>query len=145
MIPKIIHQIWIGPKIPPTKFMDTWKEKNPEFTYIRWNEEEIKTRLLKLRCIKKIQEIEEMCGKADILRLEILYQYGGIYIDADSICIEPIDDLLMNTKAFASYEHEEIRTGLISNGTIGFPPKHPLLKKALDWIENNDVSQKKNR
>jgi glycosyltransferase involved in cell wall biosynthesis len=143
MIPKIIHQIWIGPKPAPTKFMDTWKDKNPEFTYIRWNEEEIKTRLLKLRCIEKIQEIEEMCGKADILRLEILYQYGGIYIDADSICIEPIDDLLMNTKAFASYEHEEIRKGLISNGTIGFPAKHPLLKKALDWIENNEVSQKK--
>ena len=143
MIPKIIHQIWIGPKTPPTKFMNTWKEKNPEFTYIRWNEEEIKTRLLKLRCKEKIQEIEEMCGKADILRLEILYEYGGIYIDADSICIEPIDDLLMNTKAFASYEHEEIRKGLISNGTIGFPPKHPLIKKALEWIENNDVSQKK--
>jgi len=27
-IPKIIHQLWIGPKIPPTKFMDTWKNKN---------------------------------------------------------------------------------------------------------------------
>ena len=143
MIPKIIHQIWIGPKTPPTKFMDTWKDKNPEFTYIRWNEEEINTRLLKLRCLNKINEIEELCGKADILRLEILYNYGGIYIDADSICIEPIDDLLMNTKAFASYEHEEIRKGLISNGTIGFPPKHPLLKKAIEWIENNDVSIKK--
>ena len=47
MIPKIIHQIWIGPKSAPTKFMDSWREKNPEFTYIRWNEEEIKTRSLK--------------------------------------------------------------------------------------------------
>ena len=27
MIPKIIHQLWIGPKPAPTKFMDTWKEK----------------------------------------------------------------------------------------------------------------------
>ena len=24
-IPKIIHQLWIGNKAPPTKFMDTWK------------------------------------------------------------------------------------------------------------------------
>ena len=24
-IPKIIHQLWIGPKTPPIKFMDTWK------------------------------------------------------------------------------------------------------------------------
>ena len=77
MIPKIIHQIWIGPKPAPTKFMDTWKDKNPEFTYIRWNEEEINTRLLKLRCLNKINEIEELCGKADIFDWEILYNYGG--------------------------------------------------------------------
>lgn len=145
MIPKIIHQIWIGPKPAPTKFMDTWKEKNPEFTYIRWNENEIKTRFINFRCQNKINEIEELCGKADIIRLEILYNYGGIYIDADSICIQPLDDLLLKTKAFASYEHEEIRKGLISNGTIGFPPKHPLLKKALDWIENNEVSIEKTK
>ena len=35
MIPKIIHQIWIGPKPAPTKFMDTWKEKNPEFIMLQ--------------------------------------------------------------------------------------------------------------
>ena len=26
-IPKIVHQLWIGNKKPPTKFMDLWKEK----------------------------------------------------------------------------------------------------------------------
>ena len=143
MIPKIIHQLWIGPKPAPTKFMDTWRDKNPEFTYIRWNEEEIKTRLLKLQCIEKIGEMEEINGKADIIRWEILYNYGGIFIDADSICIEPIDDMLMNTKAFAGYEQEEIRKGLIATGTMGFPPKHPLVKKAIEWIENNDISVRK--
>ena len=29
-------------------------------------------------------------GKADILRWEILFKYGGIFVDADSICIETI-------------------------------------------------------
>ena len=135
MIPKIIHQIWIGPKSAPTKFMDSWREKNPEFTYIRWNEEEIKTRSLKLRCTKQINEMEEINGKADIIRWEILYQYGGVFIDADSICIEPIDDLLMKTKAFAGYEHEQLRPHLIATGTMGFPPYHPLVKKAIEWIE----------
>lgn len=37
-IPRIIHQIWIGPKPAPTKFMDTWKDKHPDFEYIRWTE-----------------------------------------------------------------------------------------------------------
>ena len=42
-IPKIIHQLWIGPKEPPTKFMDTWKNIHEKegFEYIRWNEEEM--------------------------------------------------------------------------------------------------------
>ena len=30
-IPKIIHQIWIGSKPAPTKFMDSWLLKNPDF------------------------------------------------------------------------------------------------------------------
>ena len=143
MIPKIIHQIWIGDKPAPTKFMDTWKEKNPEFTYIRWNEEEINSRPLNLKCLNKIDEMEEINGKADIIRWEILYKYGGIFIDADSICVLPIDDLLLNTKAFAGYEQEELRKGLIATGTMGFPPQHPLVKKAIEWIENNNVSVKK--
>lgn len=140
MIPKIIHQIWIGPKPAPTKFMDTWRDKNPDFEYIRWNEEEIKKRNLKLECINRINEMEEINGKADIIRWEILYEYGGVFLDADSICIEPIDDILMNTPCFAGWEHEELRKGLIATGTMGFPPKHPLVKNAIQWIKLNCVN-----
>jgi hypothetical protein len=142
-IPKIIHQIWIGPKPKPTKFMDTWKEKNPDFEYICWSEEEIEKRQFVFKCQEKIDEIEEINGKADILRWEILYKYGGVFLDADSICIEPIDDELLNKKCFAGWEQEEVREGLIATGTIGFPPEHPLVKAAISWILNNEVSQKK--
>ena len=40
-IPNIIHQLWIGSKPAPTKFMNTWKEKHARlgFEYIFWNEE----------------------------------------------------------------------------------------------------------
>ena len=140
MIPKIIHQIWIGPKPAPTKFMDTWRDKNPDFEYIRWNEEEIKKRNLKLECINRINEMEEINGKADIIRWEILYEYGGVFLDADSICIEPIDDILMNTPCFSGWEHEQLRKGLIATGTMGFPPKHPLVKNAIQWIKMNNVN-----
>ena len=35
-IPKIIHQLWIGPKPAPTKFMNTWREAHEPlgFKYI---------------------------------------------------------------------------------------------------------------
>jgi mannosyltransferase OCH1-like enzyme len=72
-----------------------------------------------------------------------LYKYGGVFLDADSICIEPIDDELLNKKCFAGWEQEEVREGLIATGTIGFPPEHPIVKAAISWILNNEVSQKK--
>jgi hypothetical protein len=142
-IPKIIHQLWIGPKPAPITLMNTWKEKHPEFEYIYWNEEEISKRNLTFKCQDKIDDIEEINGKADIIRWEILYKYGGIFIDADSICVEAFDNEILLKKCFAGWEQEEARPGLIATGTMGFPKKHPLVKKAINWIQNNEVSQSK--
>ena len=141
-IPKIIHQIWIGPKPAPIKLMNTWKEKHPEYEYIFWNENEFEKRGMYFKCQDKIDEMEEYCGKTDIMRWEILYKYGGIYIDADSICIEHLDDDLLN-KSFAGYENEIKRPGLIAVGTMGFTPKHPITKEAIKYIQKNPVSMEK--
>ena len=143
IIPKIIHQLWIGTKPAPITLMNTWKDKNPDFEYIFWNEKEIEKRNFKFVCQDKIDDIEEINGKADIMRWEILYEYGGIFCDADSICIEPIDDELLNKECFSCWEHEELRYGLISLGTIGFPPKHPMIEEAIKRTMENEVSFKK--
>lgn len=137
-IPRIIHQLWIGPKPMPTKFMDTWRDKHPNFEYIRWTEAEIMSRGLKLECIDAINRMSEINGKADIIRWEILYQYGGIFIDADSICIEPFDESFLNRIAFAGFENEECRKGLVATGTMGYVPKYPLCRAAIDWMLAND-------
>jgi mannosyltransferase OCH1-like enzyme len=114
--------------------MNTWKNKNPDFEYILWTEEEFVKRNFKFQCSEQIETIKEIAGKADIIRLELLYHYGGVFLDADSICIEPLDDHLMEQKAFCAYENEEKRPGLVANGTIAFPPKHPLCRDAIHWI-----------
>lgn len=138
-IPKIIHQIWIGPKPAPITLMNTWKDKNPDFDYIFWNEEEFIKRNMIFKCQNRIDEIEEYCGKTDIMRWEILYKYGGIYIDADSFCVEPIDDELCK-KSFAGWENEVKRPDLIAVGTMGFSPNHEIPKLAIDFISKNEVS-----
>ena len=140
MIPNIIHQLWIGDVSAPSKHMNTWKNKNKQMDYIRWNESEIIKRNMKFQCQEKIDDMTEINGKADIMRWEILYHYGGVFLDADSICIEPIDNTLLSTKAFAGWEQEKVRPGLIATGTMGFPPKHPLVKAAIDWILHNDIN-----
>lgn len=156
-IPKIIHQLWIGPKPAPINLMNTWKEKHPDFEYIFWNEEEIKKRGILFECQEKINGVTELNGKADIMRWEILYKYGGVFIDADSICIEPIHDLLLLNKCFASYENEAVRGKgwsqdefilgpthpLIATGTMAFTPNHELPKLAIEWIKNNTVNHRR--
>ena len=142
-IPKIIHQIWIGSKPAPTKFMESWRLKHPDFEYIHWSESELEKRGMQLRCNKEIESMSEINGKADIIRWEILYKYGGVFIDADSICIEPFDETLMSYKAFASYENEEARKGLVATGTMGFYPHHPLCRDAVEWILKNETSVEK--
>ena len=105
MIPKILHQMWIGPKEAPHKMMTTWKVKNPDYEYVYWNESEIEKRGMKFVCMKQIDEIYEINGKCDIMRWEILHKYGGVFVDADSICMEALDDHFLD---FFIYNHKHL-------------------------------------
>lgn len=134
-IPKILHQIWIGPLNAPIKMMNTWKKKHPDFEYIFWNEAEIIRRGMTFECQKQIDEMAEINGKADIMRWEILAKYGGYFVDADSICIEPFDDFFFDKVAFATFENETIRKKLIATGTMGFIPNYPICIDIVNWIK----------
>lgn len=142
-IPKIIHQLWIGTTPCPTKFMKTWKDKHPDYEYIFWDKNEIIKRKLVFQCQQRIDEIEEINGKADIIRWEILYHYGGLFLDADSICIEPFDYLLEKGNSFAGYENEEAKADLVATGTMAFTKNHPICLEAINFIKKNQVSIKK--
>ena len=70
---------------------------------------------------------------ADIVRYEKLFNYGGIYIDADSKCNKSFNDLI-GEKFFVAYENEKKRPGLIANGVIGSIPNHPILGECINEI-----------
>jgi hypothetical protein len=69
------------------------------------------------------------CGAqlADLVRLEVLLRFGGVYVDQD---IEPFRSLepLMSSVIFAAWEDE--RT--IPNAVIGARPDHPLIRDAIE-------------
>lgn len=138
-IPKIIHQIWIGPKEKPQHLINTWKEKNPDWEHILWDEEKIKEEFPEgLYNQLQYDSIDEYCGKADILRYEILYKHGGFYCDADTICLEKLDDFFLENNFFSCYENENINN-LISNGYIGAEKNSILLKIVIDEINKLKV------
>ena len=138
-IPRILHQIWIGPKPAPIHLMDTWRDKHPDFEYIRWSESELVKRGFVSECAEQIDAMPEINGKADIYRWEILHKYGGIFVDADSVCVEPFDETFLARTAFAGFENETIRKGLVATGTMGFVPGYPLCRTAIDQTRGSPI------
>lgn len=165
-LPKIIHQIWIGKQnTPPFALLNTWRRcaEQMNIEYILWTEQEICKRGMIFECQKQIDIIPEINGKADIMRWEILLHYGGVFIDADSICVEPlIDELFTITDidthpddnearvveldnddgvgGFSAFENEKVRGDLVATGTMGFTPNHPLVKDIVKWIQQPEQS-----
>lgn len=94
-IPLIIHQIWLGSPLPEKykKWQEAWQSM-PDFEYKLWTDKDVE----KLNLISKnIYEKSKNYGqKADILTAEILYQFGGIYIDIDLECLQPEMFALLN-------------------------------------------------
>jgi glycosyltransferase involved in cell wall biosynthesis len=132
MIPKIIHQIWIGPKKPPS-YMKNWAKLNPSFQYILWDNERVSNFLIKN---KKQYDLfgDKYHGKSDILRYEILHEYGGVYFDADCEPNRPLDDSLLDTDFFSCYLNEKKRNNRLANGIIGCVKGHKLMLEMIDHI-----------
>lgn len=129
-IPKIIHQVWIGPNSPPWQWIDSFRknfmDKYPAWKYRLWRENEIEN--LRLINKSKYESEKVLSGKVNILRYELLYQFGGIYIDADSEWInnKPLQELIDHTNQtgiFAGWEDKK----MLANGVIGCSPKNPIM------------------
>lgn len=69
--------------------------------------------------------------RANLVRLEALYKFGGIYLDSDIELIRPIDSLL-KLSCFSVYLRKD--SDRLANGVMGSIPEHPAIKKALDVL-----------
>lgn len=145
LIPKIIHQIWIGQKTPPVTFeksQESLKRLHPDWEYKLWTDADIPN--LKLHNKKYYDLAENLGAKADILRYELLLKYGGVYLDVDFICIKPLDWLLKYT-FFAGAQPLDC-AGHLCNCIIGAIPNHPILKDCVQALgkswDNNPEKQK---
>ena len=143
MIPKVIHYIWLGNK-PKNKLSEacilSWKLLHPDFEIIEWNEKN-----LDIEKIAKENKFFNECKKrnlwafmADYLRVKILYENGGIYIDTDVQAIKNITPLL-DKDILLSYEYDGNNIG---TGTIGAKKKNEFMKKILDFYDNEIMDSK---
>jgi mannosyltransferase OCH1-like enzyme len=132
MIPKRLHYVWVGSKLPDKQraFIDSWRATNPDYEIICWNEDNID---LKLPQIAREYARRRWATVADIARLIAIHSHGGIYLDTDFRVYRPLDRLLEH-RCFFAFQHEFHATDWICNGAFGAEPGHPFVAKALDAV-----------
>jgi mannosyltransferase OCH1-like enzyme len=114
----------------------TWIEHHTGngWTYILWTDDNTENMQLYNRCF--YDATENHASKSDLLRYEILYNYGGIYVDMDFECLAPLDDLLCYD-FFAGLEplsHGPVQAG---NALIASRPGHPILKHCMETVKDD--------
>jgi len=132
-IPKKIHYCWIGGKPIPEhnkKIMESWKKFCPDYEIIEWNESNYD--FTKNRYMREAFENKQWAFAPDYARLDIIYEYGGIYLDVDVELVKPLDDLL-NLKGFAGFQSEKFCAFGLGFGAV---PKLPIIKELRDCYEN---------
>jgi len=134
-IPKVIHYCWFGkgkmPKLAK-KCIKSWKKYCPDYKIICHNEDNFD--LTQNRYLNEAYKAGKWAFVSDYVRLKIIYDNGGIYLDTDVELIKPIDDLLL-TKGFMGFgaDSSEISRQL-AEGYRKIAEKHSIhFADTTDW------------
>src|SRR5690606_23315459 len=124
--PKVIHYCWFGNKKKPPLVVDcisSWKLYLPEFDIIEWNE---KNTDLNHPFLKKTFKLKKWAFVSDFVRLKVLYEFGGIYLDTDMLILKPLDVFLKDNCFFGAEDDKYINAAI-----IGASKEHPFIKECL--------------
>jgi inositol phosphorylceramide mannosyltransferase catalytic subunit len=151
-IPKIIHIIWIGNKRPPWWCINSWRHeycvKYTGWKFILWTEKELNDEnMIKMKNRKIYDSEPTLRGKSDIARYEILYQYGGIFLDADSYWIDNNKDMEQLINETYEWNCElfcgnEPKNKLYANGVIGSIKGGTIVNNIIAYLDKNYMTDK---
>ncbi len=134
IIPKIIHQIWLGNNPIPANYkyyLETWRKYHPNWEIKLWTEKEILAE--NFTSMDLFYKARGYAEQSDIARYEILYRYGGLYIDTDVECFASFDELHHKYDFYVNMEPPGVNKKIVSivNMMIASVPGHPILAETL--------------
>lgn len=78
--------------------------------------------------------------KSDILRYEILFYIGGLYVDTDFKCLRPFHALHKSCSFFAGLDYADQEFNVF-NGLIGSKKHHPICKACREAIQQQSLDR----
>lgn len=133
MIPKIIHYCWFGGNpLPPLaqKCIESWKTHCPDYEVLRWDESNFDISACPLY-VRQAYEAGKWAFVTDYVRLKVVYDRGGIYLDTD-VELQKNPEELLSYGAYFGFENKKyVNTGL----GFGAQPGLPLLQELMEDYE----------
>jgi mannosyltransferase OCH1-like enzyme len=156
-IPKVLHFIWLGPKAFPSESIShlrSWKKFHPDWVFKFWTDsaerpcpvEGMEKHLIGEFHFTKlghlIDKTKNYAEKSDLVRYEILFQEGGVYVDHDVECYQSFTALNTHYDFYAGLEPvNESPTRdtkfAVGNCLIGTKPGHPVIEETILKVEKN--------
>ena len=143
-IPKCLNFIWVGRNEMPNDFKDnikSWIKNHNKWKIKIWSDFDINpTNFINYNQIIKSTK---MAQKADIMRYEIIYKYGGMYLDTDFKCYKNISSLIDNYELITcNGDFECPDKQVCSIGFFAANKNNDLFKILVDNIKNINIGNK---
>ena len=141
-IPKVIHYCWFGgnEKTELIQYcINSWRKYCPAYEIREWNEHNYD--VTKQKYMREAYAAGKWAFVSDYARLDIIYRFGGIYLDTDVELIRSLDALL-HYRAVMGFENgKHVATGLICAAVA----KHETIKELRDSYDGITFLQQNGR
>ncbi|NGX39151.1 MAG: Subversion of eukaryotic traffic protein A [Chlamydiae bacterium] len=152
-IPKVVHFIWLGPKSFPRESVvnvRSWMAHHPDWTFKFWTDrkrplphpdmQECMVRDFSFEKLGDFYAKSDNYGEqSDLLRIEILFKEGGVYVDHDVECMQGFGALHGAYDFYCGmdcpYPTSLSSSVLPTNNLVGAKKGHPLLEKMMFWLD----------
>jgi len=136
-IPKIIHYVWVGPKEKSEiilKCIKSWKEKMPDYDIKLWNENNFN--INNFEFTRLAYQNKKYAFVADYIRLFVLYNEGGIYLDTDMYALKNFDDFIDSDYELILGKEDQIH---INAAMMASNKNNLYIKKLLDYYNHTNI------
>ena len=149
-VPNIVHFIWFGTN-KEMKFLNyisilsVHKIHKPELIMFHcnhlpvgpwweklWHQVPLEIHFLEPPGYIHGQKISHVYHQGDVAKIEILMQYGGIYLDCDVVVVNPMHELRVHDVTLGKEKHDKFIAGIIIAR-----PNAPFLKLWYESYRNN--------
>lgn len=142
MIPKILHQIWLGSNPLPEQYhqnLQQFKDLHPDWTVMEWTDENLPTLINQ----NEFDALTNYTNKAEIIKHEVLNLHGGLYLDRDIIILKNMDELLSNGDFLV-----RLGTGTSTgNAVLGADENSPFFAESVrclpGWMMSRSIDVKR--